>query len=85
LGVGLGLVLTLALPAFGNAQQRDNPDGEWRYQSADAWGTRYSPVDQVDASNFTNLEVGWVWHADNFGPELEDQFKATPQYIDGVL
>src|SRR5690606_20615332 len=30
-------------------------------------------------------EVAWIWHADNFGPTLEDQMKATPQYIDGVL
>ena len=64
---------------------RNNPDGEWRYQSADAWGTRYSPVDQVNAENFEDLEVAWIWHADNFGPELEDQFKATPQYINGTL
>jgi quinoprotein glucose dehydrogenase len=84
--------LALAVSALGpqqvlaqSAQNRMNPDGEWRYQSADAWGTRYSPNDQIDASNFANLEVAWVWRADNFGPMLEDQMKATPQYIDGVL
>ncbi|MDH3206609.1 MAG: PQQ-binding-like beta-propeller repeat protein [Gemmatimonadota bacterium] len=82
---GLTLAAMLALPALSSAQQRGNPDGEWRYQSADAWGTRYSPVNQVNASNFEDLETAWVWRADNFGPELEDQFKATPQYIDGVL
>ena len=82
---GLVLALMLALPALSTAQQRGNPDGEWRYQSADAWGTRYSPVNQINASNFEDLEEAWIWRADNFGPELEDQFKATPQYIDGVL
>ena len=84
-GLALALAATLALPALALAQERDNPPGEWRYQSADAWGTRFSPADQIDATNFTDLQVAWIWRADNFGPTLEDQMKATPQYIDGVL
>ncbi|HUP52723.1 MAG TPA: PQQ-binding-like beta-propeller repeat protein, partial [Longimicrobiales bacterium] len=40
---------------------------------------------QVDATNFADLEVAWIWRADNFGPTLEDQMKSTPQYIDGIL
>ena len=36
--IGVALTLMLAFPAFANAQERGNPDGEWRYQSADAWG-----------------------------------------------
>ena len=67
------------------AQDRQNPDGEWRFQSADAWGTRYSPVDQINAGNFGELEVAWVWRADNFGPEVDQQMKSTPTYIDGML
>jgi glucose dehydrogenase len=91
-GLALALLATLALPAVGLAQvpgirgqDRGNPFGEWRYQSADAWGTRFSPVNQIDATNFGDLEVAWIWHADNFGPMLEDQMKSTPQYIDGIL
>ena len=89
LTLALALVATLALPALGLAQvpgfPNGNPPGEWRYQSADAWGTRFSPANQVDATNFTDLEVAWTWRADNFGPMLEDQMKSTPQYIDGIL
>ena len=51
--------LRFAVPTFAqgqSAQDRRNPDGEWRYQSADAWGTRYSPLDQINASNFNDLE-----------------------------
>ena len=57
------LLVTLALmiaPVFlSQAQDRGTPYGEWRYQSADSWGTRYSPVDQIDSSNFGDLEVAW--------------------------
>ena len=79
------LALTTNTPAHVHAQERGNPDGEWRFQSADSWGTRYSPVDQVNASNFGDLEVAWVWRADNFGPEVDPQMKSTPTYIDGIL
>ena len=30
--------------------------GEWRYWGADAWSTRYSPLDQINASNFSKLQ-----------------------------
>ena len=84
----LVVAAALSMPAWAeaqSAQERRNPDGEWRYQSADAWGTRYSPANQIDASNFNDLEEAWIWRADNFGPEQELQFKATPQYINGTL
>ena len=84
-GLALGLCAFSPPQVHAQAQNRQNPDGEWRYQSADAWGTRYSPANQVNATNFANLEVAWIFRGDNFGPALEDQMKATPQYIDGVL
>ena len=64
---------------------RGNPFGEWRYQSADAWGTRYSPIDQIDADNFEDLEVAWVWRGDNFSPHPLYLSRSTPSYIDGIL
>ena len=82
------LAVAMAVPAVlqaQSAQDRMNPDGEWRYQSADAWGTRYSPANLINASNFNDLEVAWTWRADNYGPVEELQFKATPQYYDGGL
>ena len=84
----LVLAAAFAVPTFAqgqSAQDRRNPDGEWRYQSADAWGTRYSPLTQINASNFNDLEEAWIWRGDNFGPEQELLFKATPQYINGTL
>ena len=80
--------VALSIPSWAeaqSAQERRNPDGEWRFQSADAWGTRYSSVNQINASNFNDLGEAWIWSADNFGPEQELQFKATPQYINGTL
>ena len=79
-------VLTVALAVTGvTAQEPGTEDGEWRYQSGDAGGTRFSPLDQIDASNFGDLEVAWVFRGDNFNVHPNYTFKATPSYIDGVL
>ena len=72
-------------PLFSDAQDRNNPDGEWRYIGGDAWHTRYSPLVQIDASNFEDLEVDWVWRGDNFGPSVDYLFRSTPIYVDGLL
>ena len=67
------------------AQNRDMPEGEWRYQSGDAWGTRSSPLDDVNADNFGDLEVAWMWRGDNYGPKPSFLSKSTPSYINGKL
>ncbi|MYG81582.1 MAG: hypothetical protein F4187_07380, partial [Gemmatimonadetes bacterium] len=51
----LAAAYLLALPA--GAQERQNPPGEWRSQSADAGGTRVYPDDQINGGNFGELEV----------------------------
>ncbi len=79
--VATGLVAALPL----HAQDRGNPDGEWRYWGADAWSTRYSALDQIDAGNFDDLQTAWVWRADNFGPTVDFIYRATPIYADGML
>ena len=48
-------------------------------------GTRYSPLDQIDASNFNKLEVAWRFKTDNFGPFPEFKLEGTPLMIKGVL
>jgi glucose dehydrogenase len=62
-----------------------DPVGEWRYWGGDAASTRYSPLDQVDASNFAELEVAWIWRGDNFGPSVDYLMRSTPLYVDGTL
>ncbi len=83
--VAFALGVLLVLPATGYAQDRGTPDGEWHYQSGDAWGTRYSPLDQINAQNFNDLEIAWIFRGDNFGQVPTAQSRSTPSYIDGVL
>jgi len=62
---------------------RGNAPGEWRYWGGDAWSTRYSPLDQIDASNFDKLKVAWQWNASAFGPD--EYYRTTPLYANGRL
>ena len=59
--------------------------GEWPHYAADQWSTRYSPLDQIDASNFDDLEVAWTFKTDNLGAAPEYKLEGTPLMIGGVL
>ena len=87
IGRSMAMVMVLVggttLPAV--AQDRGNPYGEWRYWGADQWSTRYSPLDQINADNFEELEVAWIWRGDNFGPAPDFIMRSTPIYADGLV
>ena len=76
-------------PAFAAAAPSGNtarpPDTEWRYYAADQANTRYSPLDQINAANFNDLEIAWSFKTDALGSRKEYQFEATPLLIKGRL
>ena len=82
----LGLAIALGAPGAGLAQLTGVENGEWRYLGGDAGHTRSSPhLHQIDASNFGDLEVAWIWRGDNFGPAVEYTVRSTPVFANGVL
>ena len=60
-------------------------NGEWPHYTADLRGTEYSPLDQINASNFKNLEVVWRFKTDSLGTRPEYKLEGTPLMIGGVL
>jgi glucose dehydrogenase len=60
-------------------------NGDWPHYTADIHGTRYSPLDQINAGNFNQLEVAWRFKTDNLGPRPEFKLEGTPLAIKGVL
>lgn len=65
--------------------QEGAPGGEWPVYGGDPGHTRYSALDQIDATNAADLEIVWRWHAGNFGPNPYIRSATTPLMIDGVL
>src|ERR1700722_17454011 len=67
------------------AQQGTPASGEWRVNGGDSGSTRYSPLDQINASNVKNLQVVWRWKAQNMGPTPQAAWEVTPLMIGGKL
>ena len=61
-----GALAVLALTAAAQAQTPAR-DVEWPSYTADLAGSRYRPLDQINASNFKDLEVAWRFKTDAIG------------------
>ncbi len=77
---GWGLAATVSAQA-----QSPSANSEWPTYGATLWSTRYAPLDQVNAANFSSLEVAWRLKTDNLGPQPEFNFQSTPLMVGGVL
>ena len=65
--------------------QQGAPQGEWPTYGGDLGNTRYSALEQIDADNFSDLELAWRFKIDNLGPAPEYNFQSTPLMVDGVI
>src|SRR6478672_11246097 len=65
--------------------QPSTKNGEWPMYTADLRGSKYSPLDQINASNFNKLEVAWSFKTDGLGPRPEAKLEGTPIMIKGIL
>src|SRR5438876_11263034 len=84
----VSLVVVWAWMTVGVSSQTGQPstaNGEWPHYTGDLKGTRYSPLDQINASNFNKLEVAWHFKTDNLGPFPEYKLEGTPVMVKGVL
>src|SRR6187549_2172084 len=68
-----------------NTGQPSTKNGEWPMYTADLSGSKYSPLDQIDASNFSKMEVAWRFKTDNLGPYPEFKLEGTPLVVNGVM
>ncbi len=60
----LGVWSVAVLASTGALAQQGAPaNGEWPTYGGDLGSTKYSPLDQIDATNFGNLELAWRWRS----------------------
>ena len=79
----VGAWLALALPVF--AQPPSTATGEWPAYGGDVAHTRYSPLSQIDADNFSRLEVAWRFKTDELGPRPEYKLSGTPLMVGDAI
>jgi quinoprotein glucose dehydrogenase len=75
--VGCGAVTVIGQSGAAN--------GEWRTYGGDLGHTRYAPLDQINAANFSKLEVAWRFKTDSLGPRPEYQLEGTPLMVGGLV
>jgi quinoprotein glucose dehydrogenase len=75
----------LTLAALTAAAQTGAKNGEWTSYGADLGNTRYSPLDQISADNFSKLQVAWRFKTESLGPRTEYNLEATPLMAKGVV
>ena len=81
-GVSFGFLIA-GLPA--QTYQLGTKDGEWPAYAGDLSNYRYSPLDQINASNFGKLEVAWRFKTDSLGTRPEYKLEGTPIMVKGVV
>ena len=81
-GVTLAFLI-ISLPA--QPYQLGTKDGEWPAYAGDLSNYRYSPLDQINASNFSKLEIAWRFKTDNLGTRPEYKLEGTPIMVKGVV
>jgi len=86
----LATALAFAAPSLyvrvsGQAYVPSAAKGDWVTYTSDVKGSRYSPLDQINESNFNQLEVAWRFKTDNLGTRPEFKLEGTPLAINGVI
>ena len=76
-GLKLATILLVAASSAAIAQT-SIPDGDWRTINRDAKATRYSPLDEINRSNVSQLEEAWSYPFRSFNT-------AVPLVIDGTM
>ena len=75
-------LIAIAGIAIASGQTKDT---EWPTYGADLANTRYRPLDQINASNFSSLELVWSFKTDSLGTRPEYKLEGTPLMVKGVL
>jgi quinoprotein glucose dehydrogenase len=78
----VGCLLWTASPGWAQSGAKN---GEWRTYGGDLGSTRYAPLDQINAGNFSQLEVAWRFKTDSLGPRPEFQYEGTPLFVHGTI
>src|ERR1700690_4585311 len=81
----LTLAIVLSVSAGRVQAQQGAVNGEWRYYGGDAGTTKYSPLNQINASNVKQLQIAWRWKAENFGPRPDYNWEVTPLMVGGIF
>src|SRR5579872_7241245 len=79
----------LLLATAVNSQGAALPDHPWPFYGGDQGGSKYAPLDDINATNVRELKLAWRWATEE-GPlpqfgTTPGMFETTPVVLDGVM
>jgi quinoprotein glucose dehydrogenase len=82
-------VLLVSGSALRSGALAATPQADWPTYGHDLGGMRYSPLDQINTSNVTQLQVAWTYHMrpasdDSRAPETADAAEQTQRAPEGA-
>src|SRR5579862_2354412 len=83
--IGSCIVLTVSLALGSSSQAGGNGNVNWTEYFGDPSGSRYQALDQINAGNFSQLELAWRFKTDNLGNHPEYKLEGTPLEVNGVV
>jgi quinoprotein glucose dehydrogenase len=60
-------------------------ENQWPTYGGNLASQRYSALDQIDKSNFKDLQIAWQLRTDFLGPRPDTLYSATPLYVNNTL
>jgi quinoprotein glucose dehydrogenase len=87
----LPLILIISIFPAEALAQRGLQQGEWPHYGGDLGSTKFSDLEQINASNVEQVSVAWQWRSPDDALAAADPslsagaLKATPVMVDGVL
>jgi quinoprotein glucose dehydrogenase len=83
--LGPGLSGQSSQAGISNPVSAGTRNGEWPTYGGDLRSSKYSPLDQINADNFSKLEMAWRFKTDSLGTRPEYKLEGTPLMVHGVL
>jgi len=83
--IGVAAITALAVTGAIVQAQHGAAKGEWHAWAGDVGSTRYAPLDQITADNFSKLEPAWTFRTETLGARPDFNLQSTPLMINGVL
>src|SRR5450755_242926 len=78
-------LMGILLATSGAHAQTTAQNVDWPTYAGNWDGSKYKPLDQINASNFNNLEIVWRFKTDHIGNRPEFKLEGTPLEVGGVV
>jgi len=83
--LGASAALLALFAPKGTTQQQGPTSANWKSYGGGITNNRYSPLTQIDASNFSKMTPAWIFSTANLGSSPETNLESTPLVMDGVF